>query len=147
MTYSAINIAKYMIAYCYRKGSPISNLKLQKMMYYLWIDYYKKTQTPLFIEDICAWQLGPVVPEVYYEFCSYAGTPILKEYDIRLSEIDDTIVREIIDRYIDVSASCLVSKTHRKGSPWDVIYRGGHGVRDIIPFTLIKDLECGNNVN
>ena len=68
MTYSAVDIAKYIVSYCSGKHRPVSNLKLQKMLYYTWIDYYKKTGTALFFNEICAWQLGPVVPDAYYEF-------------------------------------------------------------------------------
>lgn len=48
MTYSAVDIAKYIVSYCSGKHRPVSNLKLQKMLYYTWIDYYKKTGTALF---------------------------------------------------------------------------------------------------
>ena len=33
--YSVIEVAKYVISYCMEKGNPISNLQLQKMLYYL----------------------------------------------------------------------------------------------------------------
>ena len=74
--YSAVDVAKYIVSYSTQQGKSISNLKLQKMLYYLWVDYYKSTGRELYVDDICAWQFGPVVPDVYYEFCSYAGTPI-----------------------------------------------------------------------
>ncbi len=144
MTYSALSVARFVISYCNTKGYPISNLKLQKIMYYVWIDYYNETQQPLYNDSICAWQLGPVVPEVYYEFCSFAGTPIAKEYESELTKEDEVIVGGIVDQYIRVSASTLVSRTHQHGGAWDAIYCNGAGRRDIIPFTLIKKLECGN---
>ena len=54
MTYTAVDIAKYIVSYCSGKHRPVSNLKLQKMLYYTWIDYYKKTGTALFFNEICA---------------------------------------------------------------------------------------------
>ena len=42
MTYTASDIAKYIVSYCFRKRKPVSNLKLQKMLYYMWIEYYKR---------------------------------------------------------------------------------------------------------
>ncbi len=71
--YPAQYVADYTISYCTRAKKPISNLKLQKMLYFLWVDYYKKTKCELYLDDICAWKLGPVVPNVYYNFCLYAG--------------------------------------------------------------------------
>ena len=41
MTYTAKNIAHYIVTYCEKKNRPVSNLKLQKMLYFLWIEYFK----------------------------------------------------------------------------------------------------------
>lgn len=143
MVYSAVDVAKYIVTYCNRKNKPVSNLKLQKLMYYAWIDFYKETGNALFVDDICAWQLGPVVPEVYYEFCTYAGMPITHEYNICISSNDAAILDGIIDKYLNVSASTLVNRTHVQGGAWDRVFKGGEGIRSVIPFSLIKDLECG----
>lgn len=142
MSYSSVDIAKYIVSYCSKKDKPISNLKLQKMLYYAWIDYYKETNMPLFVDDICAWHLGPVIPDAYYAFCSYAGTPIVRVYDVYISDKDSSIIDKIIDKYIETPASTLVNKSHKKGGPWDIVYKDGSGNRDIIPFSLIKDMEC-----
>ena len=142
MLYSAIDIAKYIVNYCTKKQRPVSNLKLQKMLYFTWIDYYRKTKNALFIDDICAWQLGPVVPETYYEFCSYAGTPIVKTFDVNLSSEDFSCINQIIDSYITVPASVLVKKKKKKGGAWDRVYQDGLGNRNVIPFTLIQEVEC-----
>lgn len=144
MAYSAMSIAKFIISHCYKEKRPVSNLKLQKIMYYAWVDYYNETQQPLYNDNICAWQLGPVIPEVYYEFCSFAGTPITREYTSELTEADARIMERIITPYMSVTAGTLVNRTHKQGGPWDVVYRGGIGVRDVIPFSLIKRLECEN---
>lgn len=143
MRYSAMEVARYIITRCSKKGRAISNLKLQKMLYFLWVDYYKKTSRKLFFDDICAWQLGPVVPEVYYEYCSYGGRPISAEYASEIKKNDQWILDDLIDDYIDVPASVLVSRTHKSGSAWDRIYKNGLGNRKIIPFSLIIDREVG----
>ena len=142
MTYLAFEIAKYIITYCSKQNKPISNLKLQKILYYLWIDYYKEKKIQLFDDEICAWQFGPVVPNVYYEFCSFAGSAIVRQYDVEIDPKDQTLINRILDEYIDITASELVSKTHKKDGPWDRIYRDGVGFRDVIPFDLIMNLEC-----
>ena len=95
MVYTAVDIAKYIVSYCAHRQRPISNLKLQKMLYYTWIDYYKKTNNALFLNDICAWQLGPVVPDVYYEFCSYAGTPISVTFNVSFADPSDICVPSV----------------------------------------------------
>lgn len=144
MAYSAVDIAKYVVSYCEKRCQPVTNLKLQKMLYYLWIDYYKRTTSALFFDDICAWQLGPVVPEAYYTFCSYAGAPICKTFDVHLLIDDTLIINEIIEKYLPIPASSLVTRSHCSGGAWKRVYQEGQGNRDVIPFSLIRDLECGN---
>ena len=119
MLYTAIDIAKYIVSYCSNKKQPISNL------------------------DICAWQLGPVIPDVYYEFCSYAGTPIFESFDVSIDSNDIKTINSIIDSYISVPASALVNRSHKKGGAWDIVYQDGIGNRNIIPFSLIREKECG----
>lgn len=143
MLYTAIDIAKYIVSYCSNKKQPISNLKLQKILYYAWIDYYKRTGNALFLNDICAWQLGPVIPDVYYEFCSHAGTPIFESFDVSIDSNDIKTINSIIDTYISVPASALVNRSHKKGGAWDIVYQDGIGNRNIIPFSLIREKECG----
>lgn len=142
MSYSAQDIARYIVNYSYDQKKPVSNLKLQKMLYFAWVDYYKSTKTVLFYDDICAWQLGPVVPETYYEFCSYGGRPITENYNVEIDNDDKKIIDNIIKKYLPVAASTLVSRTHAKGTPWSITFNEGFGLREVIPFKLIEEKEC-----
>lgn len=142
MWYSALEIARYVITKCSEAGKPVSNLKLQKMLYFLWVEFYDITARPLFLDEICAWQFGPVVPEVYYEFCSHAGRPIYAFYDVSIiAPKDKTILDKIISKYIGVPANMLVHRTHAPGSAWDITYKNGLGNRSPISFDLIKAKE------
>lgn len=143
MWYNVTEIARYIITRCSELQRPVSNLKLQKMLYFLWVEFYKKTGRMLFIENIYAWQLGPVVPEVYYEYCSYAGRPIIGVYNSAINSEDIAILNSIIEQYVYVSASELVNRTHARGTAWDSVYRDGAGNRNIIPFDLIIAKEAG----
>ncbi len=75
--YKAMSIARYIVDYCDEiLQRPITNLQLQLILYCVWVDYYKQTGRELFADHIYAWQLGPVVADVYFEYCSYGGIPI-----------------------------------------------------------------------
>lgn len=141
MWYRALEVARYIITKCSGMGLPVSNLKLQKMLYFLWVDYYKKTGRRLFADEICAWKLGPVVPEVYYEYCQYAGMPINMCYVSEIDKEDESILDELILKYVGVPASELVSRTHASGTAWDYIFENGKGNRKPIPFDLIINKE------
>lgn len=143
MWYSALEIARYIITSCFYEKRPVSNLKLQKMLYFVWVDFYRKTGRMLFWDNICAWQLGPVVPEVYYEYCFYAGSPICLSYASEIEETDREILDSIIAVYLPIPANVLVDRTHAPGSAWDTIYENGLGNRKVIPFDLIIRKEVG----
>lgn len=143
MWYSALDVARYIITKCSLLEKPVSNLKLQKMLYFVWVDFYKQTHRYLFGDDICAWKLGPVVPDVYYEFCSHAGRPIYYIYSSDINSEDTKILDKIIPDYIDIPANILVNRTHARGTAWDEIYQDGDGNRRVIPFSLIITKEVG----
>lgn len=140
--YSALSIAKYIISYGLTHDKPVTNLKLQKLLYYLWIEYYKSTRKFLFEDNICAWPLGPVVPEVYFEYCSYAGATINQPEKFDIEQADRCLLDSILEKYIKYTAGKLVSLSHEAGKPWEEVYSDGFGNRQVIPFRKIIDLEC-----
>jgi len=143
MWYGALEVARYIITVCFNSGKPVSNLKLQKMLYFLWVEFYKMTGRMLFRDNICAWQLGPVVPEVYYEYCSHAGRPICGLYSTMIGTEDAQAIDSVISKYIDIPANVLVDRTHASGTAWDIVYQNGAGNRKVIPFDLIIKKEVG----
>lgn len=80
---------------------------------------------------------------MYYEYCSYAGSPIAKNYDLKniFGEDDSIELNNIIEQFIDTSPNDLVNRSHQPNMPWDRIYQNGAGYRDVIPFDLIIELE------
>lgn len=144
--YDAREIAKYIIDYCNNKGYPITNLRLQKTLYFVWVDYYKRTRCHLFNNAISAWYLGPVVTDVYYEYRIYAGLPIWNEYpDVAIDTEDKRMLNETVDFCNKKTVKELVDITHTQGKPWDKTFLGGQGNRRRIEFSLIKTLECGDD--
>ncbi len=143
MLYNATMVADYIIDKCCIEQKPVSNLKLQKMLYFMWIEYHKRTNKALFLDSFYAWQFGPVVPEVYREYCVYGGRPINIRCKTSILGNDVEQLNDIIDQYVDIPVNILVEKTHTPGKPWDRTYKSGLGNRKAIPFYLIEDLECG----
>lgn len=142
MIYNAMDVANFIINKCYEMHNPISNLQLQKILYFAWIGFYEITGRSLFGDIICAWQFGPVVPEVYYEYCAYGGRPINIKCETDIKSDDQSILSNIVDKYVDIPVYVLVNMTHRAGGAWDTIFSGGEGNRQVIPFELIKAKEC-----
>lgn len=125
--YKAIDIAKYVIKKAISFNRPISNLQLQKILYYIQGILLAKNGEGIFSENIEAWQYGPVIPEVYYAFNKYASSEIINDYDINIQfdEEDKTIIDSIIEEKSRLNAWRLVSDTHKE-DPWKNIYKGSN---------------------
>lgn len=122
------DIADYFIAISNESGDSITNLKLQKLVYYAQAWYLANFNKPLFKEDFEAWIHGPVIPSLYDEYKKLGPNPIKK--DINLKEVRakiDKKVLEFLDEVVKVYMPCgayqLEMMTHRE-DPW-IIARGG----------------------
>lgn len=135
--YCAMELARYIIDFCCEEGCPVSNLKLQKMLYFLQVDRYKETKRLLFNEGIYAWPYGPVVPEVYRRYSGYGGRAINNEYDIPNRE-SYLCLNEKILFLANYDPWDLVDISHKKGGPWDRVYRDGKGEGALIEENLFE---------
>ena len=143
--YTAKQVSRYIINKRSVDRRPIGNLTLQNLLYLVWIEYHKRENTRLFDDRIYAWQFGPVVPEVYYDYCAYGGMDIDRRYDssqIGITESDAEVLDASLAEYLNYSVSRLVSKTHERGKPWHQVYVEQGGIKQEIPFSLIEQMEC-----
>lgn len=103
-------------------GEGITNLKMQKLVYYAQAYHLAIFGIPLFGEEIQAWQHGPVVPDLYHKFKSFDSGPI--DTNDYLSDIDQTLpeevtefLNEVYEQFAQFSAWRLADMTHAEG-PW-----------------------------
>ncbi len=135
--YLALEIAKYIIDKCTKDNCPISNLQLQKILYYIQREFLQQGEIA-FPEEIEAWQFGPVVPEVYRQYCGFGALPIRMRYMVRIELDDIRMINPIIEKKRILNPWDMVSYTHSSGKAWDLIYRDGAGDHQVIPQELIK---------
>lgn len=126
MAYKALDIANKLLSHAANSGEGelMSNMKLQKMLYYQQGFHIAYFNTPLFDEEIEAWMYGPVVPCVYNHFKgngSMGLEPFAEE--IELSDVEETLFNEVFEVYGEYSASGLMNMTHQE-SPWLTTPRG-----------------------
>ncbi|WP_425446664.1 Panacea domain-containing protein [Dethiothermospora halolimnae] len=136
--YSALEIARYIINKCTVENSPISNLQLQKILYFLQKEYLVNRNSVLFSDEIQAWQFGPVVPEVYYQYCGFGSMAITMNYEVEIGADDISIIDRIVNEKRCKNPWDLVSETHVDGKAWAIVYRDGIGNHSIIPTELIR---------
>jgi len=77
-------------------GDLMSNLKLQKLVYYAQGFHLAITDTPLFQEPIEAWEHGPVCPALYQKYKQYKAGAIPIPYDEETWEIFTEKTREVL---------------------------------------------------
>lgn len=142
MAYKALDIANKLLAKAANVcgGDLMSNMKLQKMLYYEQGYHLAVFRTPLFEEDIEAWMYGPVVPSVYEHFKQHGSGGINPETDkeIHLSNEEEDLFNEVFDAYMDFSAYGLMRKTHEE-NPWRKTPTGPGNV--ITHDTMVKFFE------
>nr|WP_294648151.1 type II toxin-antitoxin system antitoxin SocA domain-containing protein [uncultured Anaerostipes sp.] len=126
--YHALDIALYIIERCNGIKKSISNLKLQKILYFVQAEFLVTKNRPCFTEVIQAWDFGPVVPDVYYAYRMYgsANIPCVRESKVSriISKKDRDTLNGIVDECSKYSASALVEITHNQ-TPWIEAYKTG----------------------
>lgn len=124
----ALKIAYYLIALAGEKGFSMTNLKLQKMLYFIQREEIKNGRVA-FEDRIEAWQYGPVIPNVYYRFAGYGPVSIIFDINSRDIEIqNDTKISadKIFDEYIEQNVWNMVDETHTPGNAWDIASSRGY---------------------
>lgn len=142
MPYPVSQIAKALLRLAYNAegaGDLMTNMKLQKMLYYEQGYHLAQFGTPLFNEPIEAWQYGPVVPSVYDAYSQYGRNGIEPE-DVAFefeSEEEMNLFFKVFEVYNKFSAYGLMELTHKE-SPWlNARHPLGHG--RVIPQEEIRD--------
>jgi len=131
------DVAYLFLRWAYKDGEIVSNLKMQKLLYYAQAWHLVFFNKALIQEEIEAWELGPVIPEAYHEFKSFGNDSL--EYELDGTEEDtfsDTKLKYLKDCYnafIRYTPHALVNMTHNE-KPWRDAFRKG-------PSTIISRIS------
>lgn len=137
----ALNVAKYFLYKANQEGDLITNLKIQKLLYYAQAWYLVNFGKTLFDDQILAWNWGPVIKSVYDKYKEFRHTPIIFEDDHGeiLKQFDNkedlNFLNEFYDQFSSYSAHDLVNMSHNE-EPWEKAYRT---VSQIINPEIMKD--------
>lgn len=118
---TALDVAKYFLSHVDENaGDLISNLKLQKLLYFAQGFHLAIYDKPLFNDAIEAWMHGPVVPTVYRQYKKYGSEAIPRPNKIDFSIYNKSTKKfldEVYKVYGQFSAWVLRNITHKQ-SPW-----------------------------
>ena len=104
----------------------ITNLKVNKLLYFAQAWSLVIRHEPLFEEDIQAWKLGPVVCSVYQAFkpCGRERiSSVSGDYSVEMFSDDELeLLIDVAREYGKYTSPALVNFTHEPGGPWEKVY-------------------------
>ena len=92
----------------------ITQLKLQKLLFYAQAISLKKNNRTIFQEPIKCWDYGPVVESVWKQFGSYHKKPIKEGKDVVFDKATEKILEDTYKKYGIYTAGYLVRLTHNE---------------------------------
>lgn len=142
---SAKQVAEYFIWKSSQENKPVTNKKLQKLLYYAQAWSLVVRERKLFKEKIEAWIHGPAIREIYLEYKKFGFEPIVKEvsnstikkFSLKISKF----LNEIWRVYGKYDAGYLEYLTHSE-KPWQSAREGIEphiGSENEISLDLMKD--------
>lgn len=138
MSFSIFPCAEY---FCECTDWNLSNLKLQKLLYFAQMISLGEHNTELFHEDFHAWNYGPVNPELYHAIKIYGTAPIGRipnGSDILPSGIKRSILDKTYRVFGPMTPSQLIQFTHWPHGAWAKNYTPTDR-KSIIPKRDIKE--------
>lgn len=154
--YDVRDVANYVLDSADRRDIVITNLSLQKLVYFIHGWFYSIYDQPLVKNKFEAWQYGPVQRVLYDQFKALREKPIR---DLRATHIDPEtgqnvyrepridaghaeIIEQVLDKYSKFTAGQLVEQSHVEDGPWEYVWHQAEevvypGMR--IPDSMILD--------
>lgn len=131
--------ANYMLYIMSDTFDDLTNMKVNKLLYFAQGHYLRKYGVPLFDDVIEAWAHGPVVPGVYNLYKEYGDKPI-GSYDesliVDITPEAEEVLYCVARKYGRYTASALRNMTHVVDSPWAQVYEGS--MHTEIPLALLQ---------
>lgn len=130
MTNRVLSVANAFIDLAHREGLPISNMKLQKLLYFLQGHSLGMYGRPVMDEAPEAWQYGPVFSSAYHAFKQFGAAPITQRarhfnpFDGSFHElppvdpVDYQMLVAVWNAYKDRSPIQLSDMSHVSNGPW-----------------------------
>ncbi len=121
---TANQIANFLLIQAREYGDYLTNLKLQKLLYYSQAWHLALYDEPLFNDELQAWVHGPVVPHVYGQYKAWGFNPITADATFpTLAKRSEKLIKEVYQKYSKFTGYELEQMTHEE-LPWNEA-RGG----------------------
>ncbi|APU45114.1 hypothetical protein HC011_09145 [Limosilactobacillus fermentum] len=114
-----MDLAHHIIAVAHQNNIPVTNLQLQKVMFFSLKHAMNDNLLPqevieeMYDRPFLVWRYGPVVEDVYNEFSVYGATPILDDYTL-VNELDKEGFNYEICDLLNQNVFKLVQESHQE---------------------------------
>lgn len=122
-------------------GLSTTNFELLKLLYFAHGWLLGLRGRPLIQDSVLAWELGPVVPEVYYRYRHFGAKPIdsstvdMEEF---LDEEQAWVINGVAESYKKKTFGELFGIAHHPLTPWYRVFHN-EGRNAIIPDELTRE--------
>jgi uncharacterized phage-associated protein len=157
--YEARKICNFLLARYDAKRFELTNLRINKLLYFIHADSLAHKPDGLVRNHFEAWQYGPVIrpvfdvfkiygdnfisaPAAYLDYASGQNLPI-PYFDINESDLG--LIQITFEQYSRFSTSQLVSLSHEPDGPWDIVFKAHLADKTSsprIPNDLIRQRFC-----
>jgi uncharacterized phage-associated protein len=126
---NCLDVARYFIAKAYEDGreTTITNMKVQKLLYYSQSLHLALFDSCLFPEPIQAWRYGPVCPPAYHFYSQFEAEQLpIPQNDLilkSLTEETQQVLEEVWD-YFGINHAYILSDMTHLEFPWKKARRG-----------------------
>lgn len=116
--YDVVELSKKVISIANENGIYITNLQLQKIMYYIQGNFMKNYGIKAFDEPIECWPYGPVIKRVWRLFNVFGRNPVrYPESSLVITDSEYKLILDILKEKTQLNIWDLVEETHNE-LPW-----------------------------
>lgn len=150
-------LANWVLDYADQLGQPISNMSLNKLVYFAFEEWIRETNCVLTNAKIEAWDHGPVFREIYHSFKDHKDQPITsrsKFFDASSGDMKtvrhdfdgelEEFLKKVLTPLIPLSASTLRAISHKHGGAWHKVWMyDGHANpgMEITPDIILQSFD------
>lgn len=148
--HSARAIANSFLDIARKEGKQLTNMQLQKLVYFAHGWHLALTGEPLLTDSVRAWTFGPVIPPLYNSLKMFGNglvtepikrkNPETGEISIvqePLSDYEQRLLQRIWQVYGQMTGSEMSYLTHQPGTPWEATWNKEKF--SVIPDHLIQE--------
>lgn len=156
MAYSSLQVANEFLKLAQKDPTAvrdISNMKLQKLVFFAQVlSVCMDIEQPLVANNFHAWDYGPVSPLLYKKIRRFGSeflslnSPSVREVFAECEAVTDaralSIINAVWRRFKQYTSVQLSMLSHRKDSPWEVVYNSNR--YGVIPIELMAEKQFGD---